>query len=392
MGNPQSTGATLKSANPADPCHEKKVKRKMIRSDAEKACSKEAAASRMALEALQRELSSGPHISSFVVDESCTETTVENFIPHTEEGYIQTYNQVPMQVSFANMAPPIVIPEPDSIMHTSVESNSPCFQTISDKIRSVLGDVQGNVELMYKTNSGNFVAVTDDVLQNIADGTLQYQIVDEDGHVGEVQELRVPDEQAHAGDAIRNNDDAEVGNSAGCESANNSGNEQINFTPLDNMNQELTTLSIDIKNETLFNPFSLSGAGQSQTLGSLVSQLPASNLENNINFSEYVCSAEQYNNLMQVRENKIESNHHIEKSTEAAPLLQQPVMTDNVPESSVSKNTVGEDVEALNLSSSNVQSKSLPIIDDFEYDEFESCESEKRRRLDSCKARMKLSF
>lgn len=78
----------------------RKNKRKYIRSEAERACAKEAAASRMALEALKKELAT-TQVSSFVIEESCTETTVENFIPHNEETFIENLNQltsVPVQV------------------------------------------------------------------------------------------------------------------------------------------------------------------------------------------------------------------------------------------------------------------------------------------------------
>lgn len=71
------------------------MKRKYIRSEAERACAKEAAASRLALEALQKELATAPQVNQFVIEESCTETTVENFIPHTEETFIENLNGIP---------------------------------------------------------------------------------------------------------------------------------------------------------------------------------------------------------------------------------------------------------------------------------------------------------
>lgn len=64
----------------------------------------------------------------------------------------------------------------------------------TDKIKQILGgDITGNVEIMFKTSDGNFVSVTDEVLQNIAKGALQYQVIDENGLAGEIRELRVLD-------------------------------------------------------------------------------------------------------------------------------------------------------------------------------------------------------
>lgn len=66
--------------------------------------------------------------------------------------------------------------------------------TTTDKIKHILGsDLPNNVEIMFKTSDGNFVSVTDEVLQNITKGALQYQVIDENGHAGEIQELRVLD-------------------------------------------------------------------------------------------------------------------------------------------------------------------------------------------------------
>nr|CAH7747293.1 unnamed protein product [Callosobruchus chinensis] len=44
---------------------------------------------------------------------------------------------------------------------------------------------------MFKTSDGNFVTVTDEVLQDLQKDGLQYQVIDEDGRLGELQELQL---------------------------------------------------------------------------------------------------------------------------------------------------------------------------------------------------------
>lgn len=167
----------------------RKVKRKYTPSEAEMACAKEAAASRLALEALQKELATAPQVNSFVIEETCTETTVENFIPHTDEGFIENLNEIPgvEVVNYTDLNNLNANPLMQFNVHHPGEPNS-------DKIKHILGsDIPSNVEIMFKTSDGNFVSVTDEVLQNITKGALQYQVIDENGHAGEIQELRVLD-------------------------------------------------------------------------------------------------------------------------------------------------------------------------------------------------------
>lgn len=167
----------------------RKVKRKYTPSEAEMACAKEAAASRLALEALQKELATAPQVNSFVIEETCTETTVENFIPHTDEGFIENLNEIPgvEVVNYTDLNNLNNNPLMQFNVHNPGEPNA-------DKIKHILGsDLPSNVEIMFKTSDGNFVSVTDEVLQNITKGALQYQVIDENGHAGEIQELRVLD-------------------------------------------------------------------------------------------------------------------------------------------------------------------------------------------------------
>lgn len=188
------TGLKITSFNINDPFNKKKLKRKYLRSEAEKACAKEAHASRMALAHLQKEIATTSQVNSFIIEESCTETTVENFIPHADDSCIDVTKTVqPVQL----------------IDYTDASGGFNCNSTLnakknllqfatqnpqelmSDKLKTIFGaDSQSDIEIIFKTNDGNFVTVNDEVLQNISKGGLQYQIVDEDGHVGEIQDLK----------------------------------------------------------------------------------------------------------------------------------------------------------------------------------------------------------
>lgn len=179
-----------------------------MRSEAEKACAKEAAASRLALEALQKELATTDQMSSFVIEESCTETTVENFIPHGEEPFMDNLNQlesVPLQVvnyadlnqtvlnnagQLINVGKPILA---NTILHyDNLNNPQKAPESAAEKLKQILGgDIPSNVEIMFKTSDGNFVSLTDEVLQNITRESLQYQVIDEHGRAGEVQQLTI---------------------------------------------------------------------------------------------------------------------------------------------------------------------------------------------------------
>lgn len=179
---------------------QRKFKRKHIRTEAERACAKEAAASRLALEALRKELATAPQVNSFVIEESCTETTVENFIPHTEESFMDNLNEMQV-VNYADLnggvfgaAGHLVNVEKQFAGGQIMHFNATGSEGQNEKIKHILGnDLPGNVEIMFKTSDGNFVSVTDEMLQNITKGALQYQVIDENGQAGEIQELHVLD-------------------------------------------------------------------------------------------------------------------------------------------------------------------------------------------------------
>ncbi|XP_017780951.1 PREDICTED: modifier of mdg4-like [Nicrophorus vespilloides] len=185
-----------------DPTY-RRLKRKYVKTtnilEAEKACAREARASRLALEALKKELGPSNQIHTFEIEDSCTETTVENFIPHgEEESFMNELEGMPLQVvNYSDLASPIlttsgqIINLPKGLSNSIIpfEVTSESEKTI-EKIRDVFcQEMQTNVEIMYKTPEGEFVKVTDEVLRNITGDTLQFQVIDENGREGEIQLL-----------------------------------------------------------------------------------------------------------------------------------------------------------------------------------------------------------
>lgn len=69
--------------------------------------------------------------------------------------------------------------------------------TPSDKLKHIIGDnMTTNVEIMFKTSDGTYINVTDEMLQDMSQGELQYQVIDENGQASEMQELTVEDKEA----------------------------------------------------------------------------------------------------------------------------------------------------------------------------------------------------
>lgn len=168
-----------------------KVKRKFRIEAEHQACLKEAQASRLAIANLKKEIASAPEANSFIIEETCTETTVENFIPHADrQNFVEIdYENLNNQV-FLNPQPFTEDAGKSNIIQLTLPNNGQALTT--DKIKNILGnDTNSNIEIMFKTSDGNYVALTDDVLQNLQKDGLQYQVMDEEGRVGELQELQV---------------------------------------------------------------------------------------------------------------------------------------------------------------------------------------------------------
>nr|CAI5843434.1 unnamed protein product [Callosobruchus analis] len=155
------------------------------------ACVKEAQASRLAIANLKKEIASAPQANTFIIEETCTETTVENFIPHPGVGFGD--GQV-----FLPTAPKVS----DNVIQLTIPNNPE--ELTADKIKDILGnEANSNVEIMFKTSDGSFVSVTDEVLQNLQKDGLQYQVIDEDGRLGEVQELQLTKDNINGAEKCR---------------------------------------------------------------------------------------------------------------------------------------------------------------------------------------------
>lgn len=151
-------------------------KYKYFGNEVEKACAKEAQASRLALANLRKAMASSPEVHSFIVEESCNETTVENFIPRENENYENMDVQLVNETSCQSDIDPKL----------KVISNEQDLTT--NKIKNILGNDE--VEIMFQTTDGNYIDVPDDVLLNLSKTGLQYQVIDENGKVSEIQELK----------------------------------------------------------------------------------------------------------------------------------------------------------------------------------------------------------
>ncbi|XP_030756983.1 uncharacterized protein LOC115882871 isoform X2 [Sitophilus oryzae] len=176
--------------------------KRTLKQQAEQACVKEAQASRLALASLQKEIAVAPQANNFIIEETYAETTVENFIPHHEQTYGDVMNYSNNMHNRSSMEKSMFIPGtlPQNNLsnlatYSSLIQGDKKSSFANEKLKMILGtDVPSNVEIMYKDARGNFVPVNEEVLQSLATKEgIQYQVVDEDGRVSELQELRVLD-------------------------------------------------------------------------------------------------------------------------------------------------------------------------------------------------------
>ncbi|XP_076259569.1 uncharacterized protein LOC143195927 [Rhynchophorus ferrugineus] len=183
------------------PCGYKSFRgKKTLKQQAEQACVKEAQASRLALASLQKEIAVAPQVNNFIIEETFAETTVENFIPNQDQPYMEVLNY-DESLNRNQVEKSMFVPSgsgDDGVTTSSQYSNSTEEDKKSlsnEKLKMLLGpEISSNVEIMYKDAQGNFVPINDEVLHNLATKEgIQYQIVDEDGHVSELQELHVLD-------------------------------------------------------------------------------------------------------------------------------------------------------------------------------------------------------
>uniref|UniRef100_A0AAR5QHL5 BTB domain-containing protein n=1 Tax=Dendroctonus ponderosae TaxID=77166 RepID=A0AAR5QHL5_DENPD len=150
--------------------------KRTLKQQAEQACFKEAQASRMALASLQKQIAAAPQVSSFIIEDSCAETTVENFIPHPEPvPFVQIfdYDDDISEKMKNGMFLPVPVAQPansSAPFNTNNQRNQTEKRSLTaDKLKYILGShLPTNVEVMYKDAEGNFVPVNEEVLQNLA--------------------------------------------------------------------------------------------------------------------------------------------------------------------------------------------------------------------------------
>ncbi|CAH2018581.1 unnamed protein product [Acanthoscelides obtectus] len=158
-----------------------------LRIEAEhRACVKEAEASRSAIANLTKEIVSAPHANTFIIDETCSETTVENFISHPTVGFGAGQVFLPTDPNVSN-----------NVIQSTIPSSSE--ELTADKIKDLLGnEANSSVKILFKTSDESFVTVTDEALQNLQKDGLQYQVIGEDEKLGDVQELQLTKDMTNA--------------------------------------------------------------------------------------------------------------------------------------------------------------------------------------------------
>ncbi|CAG9860194.1 unnamed protein product [Phyllotreta striolata] len=187
-GSPSSCTTPLKPGTSNNVVYKPPKKRKGRDEAEHQACLKEALASRKAIANLKKEIGITPHASTFVIEDTCTETTVENFIPNPGDTGIVKLDMNGQLVPVDNQHFSSEMGKPNVIQLTLPNGEQ---NWTADKIKQILGNqANPNVEIIFRNNDGNFVTVTDDVLQNLQKDGLQYQVIDEEGRLGEVQELQ----------------------------------------------------------------------------------------------------------------------------------------------------------------------------------------------------------
>ncbi|CAH2013871.1 unnamed protein product [Acanthoscelides obtectus] len=125
---------------------------------------------------------SAQHANSFIIEETCSETTVENFIPHPTVGF---------------GAGQVFLPTDPKVSNNVIQS------TIPSSSEELTADLLGNeahssVKILFKTSDGSFVTVSDEVLQNLQKDDMQYQVIDEVEKLGDVQDLQLTKDMTNA--------------------------------------------------------------------------------------------------------------------------------------------------------------------------------------------------
>ncbi|XP_066149592.1 uncharacterized protein [Euwallacea fornicatus] len=183
--------------------------KRTLKQQAEQACVKEAQASRLALACLQKEIAAAPQVNTFIIEDTCTETTVENFIPHADTvSYPEDLNYDNLMDQ--NLENVMFLPVPVSqtsndtsglITRMPKQENQLEKLTFTcDKLKYILGaNMSSHVEIMYKDAEGKFLPANEEILQSLFNKeSLQYQVVDKEGRVSDLQDINKIDNFLHA--------------------------------------------------------------------------------------------------------------------------------------------------------------------------------------------------
>lgn len=167
----------------------KRRSQNLIVEEAHVALAKEEAASRFALEMLQKNIS----VTSFVIEDSCTEATVETSLtPQFNENNLTEEERNIMTETPEN---PVNIPEgykmQDRVEKDKLETTE---NKTDDKIKDCLqvlpNEIPPDFPIIYKTSDGTFVNVSSEMFKSLAQsGALHYQILHDDGQIGDFQQF-----------------------------------------------------------------------------------------------------------------------------------------------------------------------------------------------------------
>ncbi|CAG9766758.1 unnamed protein product [Ceutorhynchus assimilis] len=141
--------------------------KRVLKKQVEQAFLKEAQASRLALTNLQKEIRSTSQSVNFIVEDTCAETCMENFIPQPEEtpSYLEIdriKKETPQSNSF----------QPPSLFDDGPNQS----QLPTSNIENIFeAQNSSNVESMYKNNSAEILCFNKPILEDLIPRDLQYQ-------------------------------------------------------------------------------------------------------------------------------------------------------------------------------------------------------------------------
>lgn len=168
---------------------------KSVVDEARVALAKEEAASRFALQMLQKDINVTSNL--FVIEDACTEATVQTSLTtqyDEESNMIQPQENLirneiaETQTSIASISDTYKLQEIDNKNEKDEKINKP--EKCSDKLKECFQILQNEISteypILYKTGDGSYVNVTTEMIKNLAQsGAIHYQVVHDDGNLGD---------------------------------------------------------------------------------------------------------------------------------------------------------------------------------------------------------------